>query len=55
MKKLYFILTIVIIYFIVPTRSSLLAADINEPQQSTTGPVPPQSVLDNDKAENQEA
>ncbi len=40
-------------FFIAAPVSSLLAEDHNEPQQSTTGPVPPKTVLEQDKEEMQ--
>jgi hypothetical protein len=51
MKKTHLIIAIFTFCLIATTASYLPAADINESQQSTTGPVPPKTVLEQDRRE----
>jgi hypothetical protein len=51
MKKADLIAAALIIFLIIAASPFLSAEDINEPQQSKTGPNPPESVLERDKAE----
>jgi hypothetical protein len=51
MKKTHLIISIFTFFLIAVMAPYLPAADINEPQQSTTGPVPPKTVLEQDRVE----